>query len=43
VHREGREREEKRRDLLAKSVYKDCMLYLNIIQHSYVNVAPERG
>jgi hypothetical protein len=31
VHREGREREEKKGDLLAKSTDKNCMLYLNII------------
>jgi hypothetical protein len=31
VHREGREREEKKGDMLAKSVDKNCMLYVNII------------
>jgi hypothetical protein len=31
VHREGRDREEKREDLLAKSVDKNCMLHLNIL------------
>jgi hypothetical protein len=31
VHKEGREREEKREDMLTKSEDKNCMLYLNII------------
>jgi hypothetical protein len=31
VRREGREREEKKEDLLAKSADKNCMLYLNIL------------
>ena len=31
VHREGRGTEEKREDLLAKSVEKNCMLHLNIL------------
>ena len=31
VHREGREREEKKEDLLAKSADKNCMFYLNIL------------
>jgi hypothetical protein len=31
VHREGRDREEKREDLLAKSTDKNCMLHLNIL------------
>jgi hypothetical protein len=31
VCREGREREEKREDLLAKSTDKNCMFHLNIL------------
>jgi hypothetical protein len=31
VHREGREREEKREDMLAKSADKNYMLHLNIL------------
>jgi hypothetical protein len=31
VRREGREREEKKEDLIAKSADKNCMLYLNIL------------
>jgi hypothetical protein len=31
VCKEGREREEKKEDLLAKRTYKKCMLHLNIL------------
>jgi hypothetical protein len=31
VRREGRDREEKKEDLLVKSAYKRCMLHINIL------------
>jgi hypothetical protein len=31
VRREGRDREEKKEDLLVESIEKNCMLYLNIL------------
>jgi hypothetical protein len=31
VHREGRDREKKKEDLLAESTDKNCMLHLNIL------------
>jgi hypothetical protein len=43
VHREGREREEKKEDLLAKSAYKKYMIYVNILYHSSMDVSLERG
>jgi hypothetical protein len=43
VCKEGREREEKKEDLLAKSTDKNCMLYLNILEHSSMDVSLERG
>jgi hypothetical protein len=43
VRRKGREREEKKGYLLAKREDKNYMLYLNIIYHSSMDVALERG
>jgi hypothetical protein len=40
VHRKGREGEEKKEDLLAKSVDKNCMLYLKHIIAQFYGRSP---